>query len=62
VGAAIGLTVTLMIWPIAMSIGVARRGVDGEALKNRFWPDETIETTKETIEWVRERTPLGPRS
>jgi uncharacterized membrane protein YqjE len=62
VGAAIGLTVALIIWPIAMSIGVARRGVDSEALKNRFWPDETIETTKETIEWVRERTPLGPRS
>jgi hypothetical protein len=62
VGAAIGLTVALIIWPIAMSVGLARRGVDGEALKNRFWPDETIETTKETIEWVRERTPLGPRS
>ena len=61
VGAAIGLAVALIIWPIAMSIGVARRGVDTEALKNRFWPDETIETTKETIEWVRERTPLGPR-
>jgi hypothetical protein len=62
VGAAIGLTIALIIWPIAMSIGVARRGVDSEALKNRFWPDETIETTKETIEWVRARTPLGPRS
>jgi hypothetical protein len=62
VGAAIGLTVALVIWPIAMSVGVARRGVDSEALKNRFWPDETIETTKETIEWVRARTPLGPRS
>jgi hypothetical protein len=62
VGAAIGLTVALIIWPIAMSIGLARRGVDGDALKDRFWPDETIETTKETIEWVRARTPLGPRS
>jgi hypothetical protein len=41
---------------------VAREGIDGDALKARFWPDETITTTKETIEWVRERTPLGPRS
>ena len=62
VGAAIGVTVALIIWPIAMSIATARRGVDTAALKNRFWPDETIETTKETIEWVRARTPLGPRS
>jgi hypothetical protein len=62
VGAAIGVTVALIIWPVAMSIGVARQGVDTAALKARFWPDETIETTKETIEWVRERTPLGPRS
>jgi hypothetical protein len=62
VGAAIGVTVALIIWPIAMSIGVARQGVDTAALKARFWPDETIETTKETVEWVRERTPLGRRS
>jgi hypothetical protein len=46
VGAAIGVTVALIIWPIAMSVGIARRGIDTEALKNRFWPDETIETTK----------------
>jgi hypothetical protein len=62
VGAAIGVTVALIIWPIAMGIGVARQGVDTAALKARFWPDETIETTKETVEWVRERTPLGRRS
>jgi hypothetical protein len=62
VGAAIGVTVALLLWPIAMGIGVARRGVDTDDLRARFWPDETIETTKETIEWVRERTPLGRRS
>jgi hypothetical protein len=62
VGAAIGVTVALIIWPIAMSMGIARQGVDTAALKARFWPDETIETTKETVEWVRERTPLGRRS
>jgi len=62
VGAALGVTVWLMAWPIAMGIGVARRGIDADALRARFWPDETINTTKETIEWVRARTPLGPRS
>ena len=62
VGAAIGVTVWLLAWPVTMGIGVARRGIDTEALKARFWPDETINTTKETIAWVRARTPLGPRS
>lgn len=62
VGAAIGVAVGLTAWPVLMGMGVARRGIDTEALRARFWPDETIETTKETIEWVRARTPLGPRS
>jgi hypothetical protein len=61
-GAAIGLTVGLATWTILMGAGVAREGIDTDALKARFWPDQTIETTKETIEWVRERTPLGPKS
>jgi hypothetical protein len=62
VGAAIGVTVALIAWPVLMGIGVARSGVDTEALKDRFYPKATIETTKETIEWVRKRTPLGPAS
>ena len=52
----------LIAWPILAGYGVARRGIDTEALKARFYPTQTIETTKETIEWVRERTPLGPKS
>ncbi len=62
VGAAIGVTVGLATWPALMGIGVSRQGIDTEALKAQFWPNETIDTTKETIEWVRERTPLGPKS
>ncbi|HEV8490571.1 MAG TPA: hypothetical protein VGQ58_12375 [Candidatus Limnocylindrales bacterium] len=62
VGAAIGVTVALIAWPVLMGIGVARAGVDTEALMDRFYPRATIETTKETIEWVRKRTPLGPAS
>lgn len=62
VGAAIGVTVALIAWPVLMGIGVARKGIDTEALKKRFYPQATIDTTKETIEWVRKRTPLGPAS
>ena len=49
---------------VAILLGIAafRNGIDTEALKNRFYPNVTIETTKETIEWVRAQTPLGPKS
>jgi hypothetical protein len=33
-----------------------------DKLKDRFWPNRTIEVTKETIEWARERMPLMKRS
>jgi hypothetical protein len=62
VGAALGVLVALIAWPAVSGIGVARRGIDGEALKAKFTPDETIEETKETIEWVRARLPLAPKS
>jgi MFS family permease len=62
VDVALGIWVALVAWPILAGIGVARRGIDGEALKQRFMPDQTIELTKETIEWVRARTPLAPKS
>ena len=62
VAAALGLTLGLIVWPAAAGVAVARIGIDTDALKSRFWPSGTIETTKETIEWVREQTPLGPKS
>lgn len=60
--AALSTFVVLLAWPIAAGYAVARTGIDTDALKARFYPTQTIETTKETIEWVRARTPLGPRS
>ncbi len=60
-GAALGVAVGLGTWAGIVGAAMARQGFDTEAMKARFWPDQTIETTKETIEWVRERTPLGPR-
>ena len=62
VGAAFGVLTTLIAWPALAGLDVSRAGIDTDALKARFWPNETIETTKETIEWVRQRTPLGPKS
>jgi hypothetical protein len=60
--AALGVFVTLIAWPILAARDVMRTGVDGEALKRKFTPDATIGLTKETIEWVRARMPLVPKS
>ncbi|HEX5823896.1 MAG TPA: hypothetical protein VFY18_05480 [Candidatus Limnocylindrales bacterium] len=62
VGAAIGVAVGLIAWIGLMGTDIARRGVDTDELKQRFWPERTIEVTKETIEWARERMPLMRRS
>ncbi len=60
--AALGVTDALVAWPVISAIVMVRRGVNVNKLKARFWPSGTIETTKETIEWVRAQTPLGPKS
>ena len=62
VAIAIGLALTLAFWPALVGIDTYRRGIDIEAIKNRFYPRLTVETTKETIEWVRKQRPLGPKS
>jgi hypothetical protein len=62
VGAAIGVLVVLVMWPVLAARDLMRTGVDGEAIMKKFTPDETIELTKETIEWVRARMPLVPKS
>jgi hypothetical protein len=62
VAIALGLTLALALWPALVGADTYRRGIDFEALKNRFYPRLTIETTKETIEWVRKQRPLGPKS
>jgi hypothetical protein len=61
-GAAFGVAIGLAVWSIVMGYSAARRGVDVEALKARLYPSQTIDTTMETIEWVRQQTPLGRKS
>jgi hypothetical protein len=62
VGAAIGVTFGLITWTAAVGVGVARGGFDTAALTTRFKPQRTIDATKETIEWARERMPLSRKS
>jgi hypothetical protein len=62
VDVAFGIWLGLIAWPISAGILVARFGIDGEALKQRFVPDQTIEMTKETIEWAKARMPLARKS
>jgi len=62
VGAALGVLVALIAFPIVAGWDLYRKGVDSEALKQKFIPNNTIDLTKETIEWVRARTPLVPKS
>jgi len=62
VAAALGVAALLLFWPIVAAVFVFRHGIDTAKLRKRFVPDQTIATTKETIEWVREQMPLGRKS
>jgi hypothetical protein len=59
VAAGIGITVGYAVWMVVMAMDVARTGIDTEALKRRFTPTQTIETSKETLEWLQRRMPPG---
>jgi hypothetical protein len=61
VAVAVGLAVGLLVWTAALGFLAFREGLDFDALKSRFVPHETIDTTRETIEWIRERVPVGKR-
>jgi hypothetical protein len=61
VALAIGLAVGLLVWAGALGFLAFRAGLDFDALKSRFVPHETIDTTRETIEWIRQRVPAGRR-
>ncbi len=59
VGAGVGIVIGYVTWIAVMAVGAARRGVDIEALTARFYPTQTIETSKETLEWLQTRMPPG---
>ncbi len=62
VASAVGVAFLLLFWPIVAAVLTFRNGVDTALLRKRFVPEQTIATTKETIEWVREQMPLGRKS
>jgi len=59
VGAGIGIAVGYLAWIGLMALDVSRTGIDTDALKDRFIPTQTIETSKETLEWLQKRMPPG---
>jgi hypothetical protein len=62
VGAAIGITAGYVVWIVLMGVDIARSGIDTETLKARFYPTQTIETSKETLAWLQSKMPPGTGS
>jgi hypothetical protein len=61
-GFGVGLTAAYILWIVFLVADLFRVGIDDEALKNRFYPRQTIDTTKETLEWLKRRMPRGNES
>jgi hypothetical protein len=59
VGVGIGIAIGYVVWMVAMMADVTRSGIDVDALKARFYPAQTIETSKETLAWLQSKMPPG---
>jgi hypothetical protein len=59
VGIGIGIAAGYLTWIGLMGLDMARTGIDVEALKARFYPTQTIETSKETLAWLQSKMPPG---
>lgn len=59
VAIALGFAVAYLGWIVLMAIEGVRTGIDMDALKARFYPSQTIDTSKETLEWLKQRMPPG---
>lgn len=62
VGTALALATAFAVYLTVLGARVASAGIDQEVLKARFWPQQTIDTTRETIEWAKAQNPLAPKS
>jgi MFS family permease len=58
-GAGVGIAFGYLTWIALMGADVARQGIDVGDLQERFYPTQTIETGKETLEWLQKRMPPG---
>ena len=59
VGVGIGIAIGYLMMIGLMLADIGRTGVDVEALKARFTPTRTIETSKETLAWLQSKMPPG---
>jgi hypothetical protein len=59
IGAGVGITVGYLTWIALMGADVAGQGIDVSDFQERFYPTQTIETGKETLEWLQKRMPPG---
>ena len=59
VGVGIGIALGYLSWMALMALDIRRTGIDVQGLKDRFTPVQTIETSKETLEWLQKRMPPG---
>lgn len=59
VSVALGLLAAYVTFSIFIFGWIARHGVDEAALKSRFIPEQTIATTRETLEWLQSQAPGG---
>jgi hypothetical protein len=57
VGAALGFAVFFAMMPALMGLRTQRQGINEAELKRRFYPAVTIDTAKESLEWVKARVP-----
>jgi hypothetical protein len=62
VAVALGIATTLGTWIGLCALEFSRNQIDFEAWGRKFYPTQSIDSAKETMEWLRERTPLGPKS
>ena len=62
VGIAIAIAAGLVAWIVFMVFQLTQVEWDTDRLKDRYTPSRTIQATKETIAWARERMPLSKRS
>jgi hypothetical protein len=62
VGIGVGLAVAYLTWIALMGLDISRTGIDMDELKARFFPTQTIETSKETLAWLQSRMPPGTGS